>query len=70
MIDKAAEAERLEKEIKKLQSNIEKSQVKLENPNFADKAPKVVVEKERARVGEMQTSVKQLKEQLIKIQSL
>ena len=47
LIDKEAESARLEKEIKKLESNLEKSSTKLNNPNFADKAPIDVVNKER-----------------------
>ena len=70
LIDKGAEIARLEKEIIKLESNLGKSTAKLSNPNFADKAPEDVVNKERSRVEEMQTSVAQLKEQLAKIQSL
>ena len=70
LIDKDAESARLEKEIKKLESNLEKSSTKLNNPNFADKAPADVVNKERGRVAEMQTSLQQLKEQLDKITKL
>lgn len=70
MIDKKAESARLEKEIKKLESNLEKSSAKLNNPNFADRAPADVVKKERDRVAEMQTSLQQLKDQAIKINKL
>ncbi len=70
LIDKDAETARLGKEIKKLETNLEKSSAKLNNPNFADKAPKEVVEKERERVAEMQTSLQQLKEQADKINKL
>ena len=70
LIDKEAESARLEKEINKLKSNLEKSSTKLNNPNFADKAPADVVKKERERVAEMQTSLQQLKEQANKINDL
>ncbi len=70
LIDKKAENERLQKEIKKLDINLEKSLAKLNNPNFAGKAPKEVVEKERLRVTEIQNSLAQLKEQLDKIRDL
>jgi len=70
LIDKEAESARLEKEIKKIETNHEKSTAKLNNPNFADKAPADVVNKERERVAEMQTKLKQLKEQLEKIKAL
>ncbi len=70
LIDKEAESARLAKEIKKLETNLEKSSAKLNNPNFADKAPEEIVNKERNRVTEMQTSLQQLKEQLDKINKL
>jgi len=70
LIDKDAELARLEKEIGKIQSNIDKTTAKLVNKNFVDKAPAAVVEKERARLAEMTTAVEQLKEQAEKIQSL
>ena len=70
LIDKDAETARLNKEIGKLQSNLEKSSAKLTNPKFVDKAPEAVVEKERARVAEMETALKQLQEQLVKISAL
>jgi len=70
LIDKDAEMARLNKEIGKLQSNLDKSSAKLTNPKFVDKAPAAVVEKERARVTEMETALKQLQEQLVKISAL
>jgi len=70
LIDKDAETARLNKEIGKLQSNLDKSSAKLTNPKFVDKAPEAVVEKERARVAEMETALKQLQEQLVKISAL
>ncbi len=70
LIDKNAESARLQKEISKLENNLVKSQSKLDNPNFADKAPADVVNKERQRVSEMQTALQQLKEQLDKIDKL
>ena len=70
LIDREAEAIRLEKEIKKYRANIEKSLARVNNPNFADKAPKDVVEKERQHVEEMQKSLLQLKQQLKKIREI
>jgi len=70
LIDKDAELARLEKEIGKIQGNIDKTTAKLVNKNFVDKAPAAVVEKERARLAEMTTAVDQLKEQAEKIKSL
>ncbi len=70
LINKEAESARLEKEINKIEININKSMAKLDNPNFSNKAPREVVEKEQTRVSEMQKSLAQLKEQLNKIQDL
>ena len=70
LIDKDAEAIRLEKEINKIQINVDKTTAKLVNKNFVDKAPAAVVEKERTRLAEMTKAVEQLQEQLEKIKAL
>jgi len=70
LIDKDAELARLEKEIGKLQANVDKTTTKLVNKNFVDKAPAAVVEKERARLAEMTRSIEQFKEQSEKIKQL
>jgi valyl-tRNA synthetase len=70
LIDKDAELARLEKEIGKLQVNVDKTTSKLVNKNFVDKAPAAVVEKERERLAEMTKSIEQFKEQVEKIKKL
>ena len=70
LIDKDAEIARLEKEIGKITTNLDKSEAKMSNASFVDKAPEAVVAKERQRIEEMHTAVKQLNEQLIKIQAI
>ncbi|MCB1776138.1 MAG: class I tRNA ligase family protein, partial [Candidatus Competibacteraceae bacterium] len=70
LIDKAAETARLDKEIAKLRKDVERGAAKLDNADFLSRAPAVVVEKERARVAELQTAVAKLEEQLAKIQQL
>jgi valyl-tRNA synthetase len=70
LIDKDAELARLEKEIGKLQSNVEKTTAKLVNKSFVDKAPAEVVAKERERLAEMSRAIEQLREQAEKIQAL
>ena len=50
LIDKDAELARLNKEIGKMDANLAKSNAKLSNPGFADKAPEAVVNKERDRL--------------------
>ncbi|NNJ96662.1 MAG: valine--tRNA ligase [Gammaproteobacteria bacterium] len=70
LIDKEAELTRLHKEINKLQVNLDKGNTKLENPNFVDKAPAAVVEKERQRVEELTRAKQQLERQAEKIRAL
>ncbi|MFV2004373.1 MAG: valine--tRNA ligase [Gammaproteobacteria bacterium] len=70
LIDKDAELARLEKEIGKLQINVDKTTAKLVNKNFVDKAPATVVEKERERLAEMTKAIEQLREQADKIKKL
>ncbi len=70
LIDKEAEIARLEKEIGKLEADIARVRKKLENPNFVDKAPAAVVQKERDRLDKSQGALEQLTTQLDKIRSL
>jgi valyl-tRNA synthetase len=70
LIDKAAESARLSKEIAKLRQEAERGQAKLGNADFIGRAPAEVVEKERARVAELQTAVTKLEEQLARIRQL
>ncbi len=70
LIDKDAECLRLEKDISKDEAKLENTLARLNNPNFADKAPKDVVDNVRKTSEELQTKLAQLKEQLEKIKSL
>ena len=70
LIDKDAECIRLEKDISKDEAKLENTLARLNNPNFADKAPKDVVDNVRKTSEELQTKLAQLKEQLEKIKSL
>jgi len=70
LIDKEVEVSRLNKEIQKLQKDLEKAETKLNNPNYVKKAPKDVVEKERTRAKDMQTTLNKLSEQLEHIEAL
>jgi valyl-tRNA synthetase len=70
LIDKGAELARLDKEIGRLRADIERIQTKLGNPSFVDKAPAVVVAKERERLGEQGAALAQLEAQQAKIASL
>jgi len=70
LIDKEAELARLQKEIGKIETNLEKTEAKLNNSNFVDRAPANVVQVEKDRAEELRSALKQLNEQREKIQSL
>ena len=70
MIDKSAEQARLDKEMRKLMSTLEKCEAKLNNPNFVERAPSDIVERERKRVEEMRFSMQKLQEQADRIEAL
>jgi valyl-tRNA synthetase len=63
LIDFEAEKARLLKEMTKLSAEIEKLDTKLSNPAFIDKAPSALVEKEKARLIELQTAHANLEKQ-------
>jgi valyl-tRNA synthetase len=52
-IDFAAEGARIDKELARIQGDLDGLEKKLENPNFVARAPAEVVEKDRARVEEL-----------------
>lgn len=70
LIDKTAELTRLDKEIKKLKTEIERTSNKLNNASFVEKAPVEVIEKERAKLTEAEQAITRLDEQRTKIMSL
>ena len=70
LIDKEAENTRLSKELEKKTGELERCEKKLANANFVDKAPPEVVDKERARAGELQSAIASLEEQQRRIQAL
>jgi valyl-tRNA synthetase len=70
LIDKDAEMARLEKEIQKIGKELPRIEGKLNNPKFMDKAPEQVVAKEREKLQTLNTSLKNLEEQLVKIKQL
>ncbi len=63
LIDFEAEKARLQKEISKISVEIEKLDTKLSNASFVDKAPAALVEKEKARLTELQTAKANLEKQ-------
>ncbi|MEY3220112.1 MAG: hypothetical protein RIT27_1469 [Pseudomonadota bacterium] len=70
LIDKEAELKRLNKEIEKVRKEHDKLASKLENPNFIEKAPVELVEKEKQRVAELQAALIKLETQATKIAGL
>ncbi len=64
LIDVAAEKARLEKEIAKVAGEIDKVQQKLNNPEFAQKVPKEVLEEHQKRLADWGTKQEQLKKAL------
>ncbi len=70
LIDISAEKERLGKEIDKLQGEIKRLNGKLGNEKFVANAPAEVVDKEKAKLQNVENSLGQLQEKLDKIQQL
>jgi valyl-tRNA synthetase len=66
-IDVAAERERLTKEVDRLTQEIGKARVKLENESFVARAPAAVVEQERKRLAEFESTADKLKAQLSRL---
>ncbi len=65
-IDVAAEHARLAKEVARLNGEVSKAKAKLSNASFVDRAPAKVVEQERARLAEFESTLAKLREQLKK----
>ena len=70
LIDKDAELARLEKELGRLRQDIERTEKKLGNANFVDKAPAAVVQKERDRLDQTRAALADLSAQSDKIRAL
>ncbi len=70
LIDKEAEQARLNKELDRKRNELERTEKKLGNANFVDKAPAAVVEKEKTKLEDARTTIRQLEEQLEKIAKL
>jgi valyl-tRNA synthetase len=66
-IDVAAERERLTKEVDRLTQEIAKCQAKLENGSFVERAPAAVVEQERKRLAEYESTAIKLKAQISRL---
>ncbi|NNE57904.1 MAG: valine--tRNA ligase [Hellea sp.] len=60
LIDLDAEKSRLSKEIDKAQSEIDKINKKLSNPNFVDRAPEAVVAEQKSRLNTFESEIGKL----------
>lgn len=69
LIDVAAEQQRLQKEIDKLDIEMKKCQGKLSNSNFVDKAPEAVVLQEKQRLEEFTNARGNLIEKMEKLEA-
>jgi len=70
LIDKDAELARLEKEILRVHKELPRIEGKLGNAGFVDKAPPDVIAKEREKLLDLQSMLKNLTEQFEKIKAL
>ncbi len=70
LINKEAEQARLDREISKLGQDYERVRAKLANSGFVDKAPAAVVDKEKARMAELESALEKLRAQLERIARL
>jgi valyl-tRNA synthetase len=67
LIDAAAESKRLEKQLVEKRKHLQATQAKLGNPNFVDKAPREVVEQQRATVADLENQIRVLEANLAEL---
>ncbi len=70
LIDKEAELVRLDKEIQKILNDLPRVEGKLSNPTFIDKAPADVIDKEKAKLADLRSTLNNLEQQKTKILAL
>ena len=70
LIDKDAELARLDKEIQRMAKELPRLEAKLADSGFLAKAPPQVVEKEQAKLADLQSSLQELEAQHVKISAL
>jgi valyl-tRNA synthetase len=69
VVDFAAEAERLAKEVARLEGEITKTQAKLSNPDFVARAPEEVVDEHRERVEDFTAQRAKLSDALARLRA-
>jgi valyl-tRNA synthetase len=67
LINKEEEKKRIQKEIEKITKDRDMVKAKLEKPSFIEKAPRSLVEKERARLAELEKMLSDLKAALLRL---
>ena len=70
LIDKDAELARLSKAIEKLEKDVQRTEGKLSNEKFVSKAPAAVIDKEKAKLAEAQSTLTKMIEQKAQIAAL
>jgi valyl-tRNA synthetase len=70
LIDKDAESARLQKEVSKLERELQSSTGRLKNPDYLNKAPAQVVAKEQEKVQEIAITLHKLQQQLVRLAEL
>ena len=70
IIDRTAELKRLDRELKKLRNDLERSSKKLGNQSFVSKAPPDIVKKEEVRVENIRHSIIELEKQQQRVEGL
>lgn len=70
LIDKEAELARLNKQLEKLVIELKRTQGKLENPNFVDKAPEEVVNSQRKALEQMLLSEEKITAQITQLEEM
>jgi valyl-tRNA synthetase len=70
LIDKEAELARLDKEIDRKQKDRAKTEGKINNPSFVEKAPEEVVQKERDKLQDLDSALEKLNEQRVSIDEI
>jgi len=66
-VDVAAELDRLDKEIRRLQGEIAKAEAKLANSGFVARAPAAVVDQEKRRAAEFSAALERLQDQAARL---
>jgi len=70
LIDKDAELKRLQKEVSRLEGEVKRFTGKLSNQNFVAKAPAEVIAKEKEKLANTETALKNMKDQYEKINNI